>query len=123
MQGLAGPDEIVISPTTHTLAGGAFEYDDLGEQDLKGIAEPFRPWRVLSESVVEGRFEARAVGRLTPLIGRETEVALLLERWGQTKGGEGQVVLLSGEPGIGKEAEEMRVGLARACGQEDSLRR
>ncbi|MCZ6893042.1 MAG: hypothetical protein O7H40_03210, partial [Gammaproteobacteria bacterium] len=93
LQGLAGPDEIVIAPTTHTLAGGAFDYDDLGEQTLKGIVEPLRAWRVVSESAAEGRFEARTTGGLTPLVGREIEIALLLERWDQAKDGEGQVVL------------------------------
>ena len=102
LQGLAGPDEIVIAPTTRRLAGGAFDYDDLGEQSLKGIAEPLRAWRVVSESAVEGRFEARTMGGLTPLVGRESEIASLRERWAAAKDGEGQVVLLSGEPGIGK---------------------
>jgi hypothetical protein len=102
MQGLAGPDEIIITPTTRRLAGGAFDYDDLGEQDLKGIAEPLRAWRVVRESAVQDRFEARTQGGLTPLVGREAEIALLLERWAEAKDGEGQVVLLSGEPGIGK---------------------
>ena len=102
LQGLAGPDEIVIAPTTRRLAGGAFDYDDLGEQRLKGIAEPLRAWRVVSESAVEGRFEARTIGGLTPLVGRESEIASLRERWAEAKDGEGQVVLLSGEPGIGK---------------------
>ena len=102
LQGLAGPDEIVIAPTTRRLAGGAFDYDDLGEQRLKGIAEPLRAWRVVRESAVEGRFEARTMGGLTPLVGRESEIASLCERWAEAKDGEGQVVLLSGEPGIGK---------------------
>jgi predicted ATPase/class 3 adenylate cyclase len=102
MQGLAGPEETIITPTTRRLAGGAFDYDDLGEHDLKGIANPVRAWRVVRESTVEGRFEARVTGELTPLVGREIELALLLDRWSEAKGGEGQVVLLSGEPGIGK---------------------
>ncbi len=102
MQGLAGPDEIIIAPTTRRLAGGAFDYNDLGEQDLKGIAEPLRAWRVVRKSAVQGRFEARTQGGLTPLVGRDSEIALLLERWAEAKEGEGQVVLLSGEPGIGK---------------------
>ena len=102
LQGLAGPDEIVIAPTTRRLAGGAFDYDDLGEQRLKGIAEPLRAWRVVRESAVEGRFEARTWAGLTPLVGRESEIASLCERWAEAKDGEGQVVLLSGEPGIGK---------------------
>ena len=102
LQGLAGPEEIVIASTTKRLAGGAFDYDDLGEQDLKGIAAPLRAWRLLRISAVEDRFEARSTGGLTPLVGRENEIGLLLERWAQAKDGEGQVVLLSGEAGIGK---------------------
>ena len=102
LQGLAGPNEIVIAPTTQQLAGGAFDYEDRGLHDLKGISEPFQVWRVVKTSAVEGRFEARTMGSLTPLIGRESEIALLLERWVETNDGEGQVVLLSGEPGIGK---------------------
>ena len=102
LQGLAAPNEIVIAPTTRALAGGAFDYDNLGEQVFKGIAKPLRAWRVVSASAAEGRFEARAAGGLTPLVGREIEGALLLDRWAEAKGGDGQVVLLSGEPGIGK---------------------
>ena len=102
MQGLAGPQEMIITPTTQRLAGGAFDYEDLGKKNLKGIAEPLRAWRVVSESAVQGRFEARTMGGITPLVGRESEIALLLERWTEAKDGEGQVVLLSGEPGIGK---------------------
>ena len=102
LQGLAGPDEIVIAPTTHTLAGGTFDYDDIGEHDLKGIVEPLHVWRVVSTSTVEDRFEARTTSGLTPLVGRESEIGMLLERWAEAKDGEGQVVLLSGEAGIGK---------------------
>ena len=102
LQGLAAPNEIVIAPTTRALAGGAFDYDNLGEQVFKGIAKPLRAWRVVSASAAEDRFEARAAGGLTPLVGREIEGALLLDRWAEAKGGDGQVVLLSGEPGIGK---------------------
>jgi class 3 adenylate cyclase/predicted ATPase len=102
LQGLAGPGEIVIGPTTQRLAGGAFDYYDLGRQELKGISDPLRAWRVVRESTVEGRFEARTMGRFTTLVGRESEIAMLLERWTEAKDGEGQVVLLAGDPGIGK---------------------
>jgi class 3 adenylate cyclase/predicted ATPase len=102
LQGLAGANEIVISQGTHDLIRGAFDYDDLGMRELKGMAEPVRVWRVRGASRAEGRFEAQAVGGLTPFVGRETEIAMLLERWRQAKDGEGQVVLLEGEPGIGK---------------------
>ena len=95
MQGLAGPEEMIITPTTRRLAGGAFDYDDLGEKNLKGISEPLRAWRVVSESAVQGRFEARTLGGLTPLVGRESEISLLRERWTEAKDGEGGVVLLS----------------------------
>ncbi|MCZ6893285.1 MAG: AAA family ATPase, partial [Gammaproteobacteria bacterium] len=87
---------------THRLVGGAFEYRDLGECDLKGILQPVRAWQVTGASQAVGRFEARAVGGLTPFVGRETEIQMLLDRWRQAEDGEGQVVLLSGEPGIGK---------------------
>jgi class 3 adenylate cyclase/tetratricopeptide (TPR) repeat protein len=103
LQALAGPDEIVIAPATRRLVGDAFELSDLGARSLKGIAEPVRAWRVDAVHRTEGRFEA-AHGEtpLTALVGREEEVALLLRRWNQACGGEGQVVLVGGEPGIGK---------------------
>ena len=102
LQALAAADEVVIAPSTHQLAGGAFYYADLGEKRLKGIVEPVRAWKVLGVSQAEGRFEATHAARLTPLVGREEELSLLLRRWEQAKEVEGQVVLLSGEPGIGK---------------------
>jgi class 3 adenylate cyclase len=103
LQGLAGLDEIVIAPATRRLVGDAFEFTDLGARPLKGIAEPVRAWRVEGVRRTEGRFEAAHGGvELTPLVGREEEVALLLRRWHQARDGEGQVVLVSGEPGIGK---------------------
>ncbi len=85
------------------MVGNAFELTDLGEHDLKGIAEPVHAWRVERALVTESRFDANRGGSaLTPLVGREEELDLLLRRWSQAKDGEGQVVLLSGEPGIGK---------------------
>jgi predicted ATPase/adenylylsulfate kinase-like enzyme len=103
LQGLAGPGEIVIASTTRRLVGDAFELSDLGARPLKGIAEPVRAWRVEALHRTEGRFEAVHGGvALTPLVGREEEVELLLRRWKLAKDGEGQVVLLCGEPGIGK---------------------
>ncbi len=103
LQGLAAADQIVIAASTRRLAGNAFELTDLGEHDLRGIAEPVHAWRVERALVTESRFDAnRGGGALTPLVGREVEVDLLLQRWSQAKDGEGQVVLLSGEPGIGK---------------------
>jgi hypothetical protein len=103
LQALAEPDTVVIAPTTRRLIGGAFECADLGPHELKGFPEPVNVWRVLGTGGAESRFEARgAAAGLTPLVGREEELALLLRRWELAKGGEGQVVLLSGEPGIGK---------------------
>ncbi len=103
LQGVAGTDEIVISPATRRLLGSAFELTDLGEQALKGIAEPVRVWRVEAASRLPTRFEqAHGVEGLTPLVGREEELALLLRRWAHVKEGEGQLVLIEGEPGIGK---------------------
>jgi MoxR-like ATPase len=85
------------------LIRNAFELADLGEHDLKGIAEPVNAWRVERVLATESRFDAnRGGGVLTPLVGREEELDLLLRRWSQARDGEGQVVLLSGEPGIGK---------------------
>ncbi len=103
LQGLATADQIVIATSTRRLVGNAFELTDLGEHDLKGIAEPVHAWRVERALVTESRFDANRGGSaLTPLVGREEELDLLLRRWSQAKDGEGQVVLLSGEPGIGK---------------------
>ena len=103
LQGLAVADQIVIAASTRRLVGNAFELTDLGEHDLKGIAEPVHAWRVERALVTESRFDAsRGGSALTPLVGREEELDLLLRRWSQAKDGEGQVVLLSGEPGIGK---------------------
>ena len=103
LQGLAAADQIVIAASTRRLVGNAFELTDLGEHDLKGIAEPVHAWRVERALVTESRFDANRGGSaLTPLVGREEELDLLLRRWSQAKDGEGQVVLLSGEPGIGK---------------------
>jgi class 3 adenylate cyclase len=103
LQALATAGQIVIAASSRRLVGNVFELTDLGEHDLKGIAEPVRCWRVERALVTESRFDSnRGDGALTPLVGREVEVDLLLSRWSQAKDGEGQVVLLSGEPGIGK---------------------
>src|SRR5919106_2624127 len=102
LQALAEPGAVVISQATRKLVGGLFELADLGPSRLKGFAEPLSAWRVTGESRAEGRFEALQGAGLTPLVGREEEIALLLRRWRQASGGGGQVGLLSGEPGIGK---------------------
>jgi len=102
MQGIAQPDTVVISSATCRLVEGLFECQDLGPQDLKGITTPMSLYRVLSESTAQSRFEVAVRTGLTPLVGREEEVNLLRKRWQQAKGGQGQAVTLSGEPGIGK---------------------
>jgi len=102
LQGAAEPNSVVIASSTRRLLGDLFEYRDLGTITAKGFAEPVRAWEVLHESNIESRFEALHPSTPTPLVGREEEVELLLRRWSQAKRGEGRVVLLSGEPGIGK---------------------
>ena len=102
LQGIAQPGTIVVSEAVRRLAPGVFDYANLGEQRLKGIAKPGHAYRILGLSQAASRFEAATGATLTPLVGREQEVAVLLERWQLARGGEGQVVLLSGEPGIGK---------------------
>ena len=101
LQGLAGADEIVVGPSTRRLLGGTFELAGMGEQALKGIVEPVPAHRVTGIAATEGRFEARHQ-HLTPLVGREAEMAMVMARWEQAKAGEGQVIVLGGEPGIGK---------------------
>ena len=102
LQGIAEPNVVVIAEGTRKLLGNLFELDDLGARDLKGIAGPVRSWAALRASSVESRFEALHTTGLTELVGREEELELLLRRWSRVKTGEGQVVLLSGEAGIGK---------------------
>jgi class 3 adenylate cyclase/predicted ATPase len=102
LQGIAEPNMVVIAEGTRRLLGNLFELQDLGARDLKGIAEPARAWAALRASSVEGRFEALHGAGLTALVGREEEAELLLRRWSRANDAEGQVVLLSGEAGIGK---------------------
>lgn len=102
LQGEADPGQMVIEAVTRNLIGAAFELEDLGERSLKGFSRPATVWRVSGEGAVGSRFEVAHAGSLTRLVGRENEVALLRERWDLAKEGEGQVVLLSGEAGIGK---------------------
>ena len=99
---IAEPNTVVIAESTRKLLGNLFELEDLGAKDLKGIAGPVRAWAALRPSSVESRFEALHASGLTELVGREEELELLLRRWSKAKTGEGQVVLLSGEAGIGK---------------------
>ena len=102
LQGVAEPNTVVISDSTRKLLGNLFELEDLGAKDLKGIAGPVKTWAALRPGSVESRFEALHGSGLTALVGREEELELLLRRWSKAKTGEGQVVLLSGEAGIGK---------------------
>ena len=102
LQDIAGAGQVAIGAATRRLIGEAFELEDLGSRALKGFAEAVPMWRVTGERPAESRFEAAHAGRLTSFVGREEEVNLLVRRWQQADGGEGQVVLLSGEAGIGK---------------------
>jgi class 3 adenylate cyclase len=102
LQALAAPDTLVISESTRRQIGALFEVEDLGPRHLAGFAEPQRAWLVVGESGLLSRFEALRAASLTPLVGREEELDLLLRRWRRAASGEGQVVLISGEPGIGK---------------------
>jgi class 3 adenylate cyclase/tetratricopeptide (TPR) repeat protein len=102
LQGLATPGSIVVADGTRRLLGDLFEVEPLGPQALKGFDEAVQPFRVKGVGKAESRFEALHPGSLTPLVGRDQELALLLDRWERAMDGEGQVVLLSGEPGIGK---------------------
>jgi class 3 adenylate cyclase/tetratricopeptide (TPR) repeat protein len=102
LQEIAEPDTVVISGATYQLVRGLFDCESLGPQTLKGISNPVQCYRVLREAQAQSRFDVAMQTGLTPLVGRENESAILIERWERAEGGEGQVVLLSGEPGIGK---------------------
>jgi class 3 adenylate cyclase/predicted ATPase len=102
LQGLAEPNAVVIAEGTRKLLGNLFEFQDLGAEDLKGIAGPVRAFAVVRPSSAESRFEALHMGGPTELVGREEELKLLLRQWSKAKASDGQVVLLSGEGGIGK---------------------
>jgi class 3 adenylate cyclase/tetratricopeptide (TPR) repeat protein len=120
LQSIAGEGQVVIGLTTRHLLGTAFELKDLGRHDLKGFSEAVFAWGVVGESAAESRFEAAHTGTLAHLVGREHELGLLCERWELAKGGEGQVVLLSGEAGIGK--SRMVQALRNEIGDEPHFR-
>jgi len=101
LQAAAEPGTVVIDEATHRLTGRLFEYRDLGLANFKGLDSAVHVWAVLGEAVIDSRFEALRSSQGS-LVGREEELALLLRRWDQVRNGEGRVVLLSGEPGIGK---------------------
>ena len=102
LQAIAEPDTVVVAESTRQLLGNLFEFADLRTKDRTGFASPVRAWTALRPSSAASRFEALHGTGLTDLVGREEELELLLRRWSRAKAGEGQVVLLSGEPGIGK---------------------
>jgi class 3 adenylate cyclase len=102
LQDVTEPNTVVIAESTRKLLGNLFDLEDLGAQDLKGISGPVRAWAALRPASVDSRFEALHATGLTALVGREEELELLLRRWSRAKSGEGQVVLLSGEDGVGK---------------------
>jgi class 3 adenylate cyclase/predicted ATPase len=116
LQGLAASDTTVISAATRRLIQGAFACQDLGAYTLKGVATPVQVFRVLQERDEQSRHDMATGESLTPLVGREQEVGLLLERWAQVKDGHGQVVLLSGEAGIGK-SRLVQVVVERVTGE------
>jgi class 3 adenylate cyclase len=102
LQGVADPNSVVIAESTRKLLGNLFELENLGGKDLKGVIGSVQAWAALRPASVESRFEALHATSLTALVGREEEIELLMRRWARAKSGEGQVVLLSGEAGIGK---------------------
>ncbi len=120
LQGIAEPNSVVIAEATRSLLGNLFELRDLGYRELKGLAKPVRAWLALRESTVESRFEAMHPSGLTVLVGRDEETELLLRRWSRAKSGSGQVVLISGEPGIGK--SRLTAALLEAVGPEPHTR-
>jgi class 3 adenylate cyclase/tetratricopeptide (TPR) repeat protein len=120
LQAHAAPNTVIIAGTTRRLAGELFEYDSIEPAALKGFADPIVAWRVLRERSIASRFEALRAATLTPLVGREEELELLMRRWQQVKDGEGRVVLIAGEAGIGKSRliaalEERLKDEAHAC--------
>src|SRR5215471_13709502 len=102
LQALAEPDAILVDTSTRKLIGDLFEYRALGAVDVKGITDPVPAWQVLRRSAVVSRFEALRGSSRTRLVGRHKELDLLMRRWDRAKAGDGQVVLISGEPGFGK---------------------
>src|SRR5262249_10946651 len=102
LQALAEPDAVVVAADTRRLVGDLFEYRDLGAVEVKGLAAPIAAWQVLRPSAVASRFEALRGSNLTRLVGRDEEIGLLMRRWRRAKAADGQFVLISGEPGLGK---------------------
>src|SRR5689334_21623609 len=119
LQGLAGPGQVIIDPATRRQIGRLFDCRDLGTIELKGLSASVPSWQVISENRVLGQFEALRSG-LTPLVGREEEIELLLRRWTQARGGSGKVVLISAEPGVGK--SRLAEALAKRISAEPHVR-
>jgi class 3 adenylate cyclase/tetratricopeptide (TPR) repeat protein len=120
LQGVAEPNTVVVSETTRRLIGDIFELEDLGQQNLKGIDPSTRAFRVVREARAESRFDARHCGAQLPMVGRDQELGLLLNRWRQSVAGEGQGILLSGEAGIGK--SRVTRALSDALAEEPYIR-
>jgi class 3 adenylate cyclase/predicted ATPase len=120
LQALAEPDAVVIAASTRRLVGDLFEYGDLGAVGVKGLAGSVPAWQVLRPSAIASRFEALRGSALSRLVGREEEIDLLLRRWARAKAGDGQVVLVSGEPGIGK--SRITAGLEERLHAEPHIR-
>lgn len=120
LQGAAAPGQVVLAEATRRLLGHGFELIDLGPQNLQGIAEPAPAYTVRGERMLESRFAARGGEELAAMIGRDQELALLLDRWGRAKAGEGQMVLLTGEAGIGK--SRITQGLIDALADQNHVR-
>lgn len=102
LQTLAKPDEIMLDKNTRALAGTYFEMADTGRHALKGFRAPVRAWRLVGEKSGTSRFEAYRGGSLTEFVGREPEISVIRARWARSSEGEGQVLVLAGEPGLGK---------------------
>ena len=120
LQGIAEPNSVIIAESTRKLVGNLFELEDLGPQRLKGVSVPVRAWVAVRPSSAESRFDAFHASGLTELIGREEELEILLRRWSKAKTGQGQVVLLSGEAGIGK--SRLTAALLEAIASEPHTR-
>jgi predicted ATPase/class 3 adenylate cyclase len=120
LQALADPNSVVIDPLTRSLLADLFTYHDLGKLQIKGFSQPVHAYQVIGLSAVESRFEALHATRLAPLVGRGEEIDLLCRRWERAKTGSGQVVLISGEPGIGK--SRMAAAILERLGEEPHTR-
>ena len=118
LQAIAKPGSVVVSESVRRMAGGGFEYEDLGEKELKGVSGPTRVYRVLGVSQVESRFEAATQRRLTPIVGRDTEISALVDSWRRVRDtGSGRAILLRGEAGIGK---SRMISALRECPRDNS---